>query len=54
MGSLLPLQDVGDIVMMRKCLLGIKRRAEMLAAERQRFAAPGRPDTPEVVASDGQ
>jgi hypothetical protein len=28
------LEDVGDIVMMRKCLLGIKRRAEMLAAER--------------------
>ncbi len=47
------LQDVGDIVMMRKCLLGIKRRAEMLAAERQSFAAPGQPDTPEVVVSDG-
>ncbi len=26
------IQDVGDIVMMRKCLLGIKRRAESLAA----------------------
>jgi hypothetical protein len=42
--------DVGDIVMMRKCMLGIKRRAEMLAAERQSFAAQGRPDRPEVVA----
>ena len=49
-----PLQDVGDIVMMRKCLLSIKRRAEMFAAERQSFAAPGRPDTPEVVVGDGQ
>jgi hypothetical protein len=46
--------DVGDIVMMRKCMLGIKQRAEMLAAERQSFAAPGRPDTPEVVVADGQ
>lgn len=27
------LQDVGDIVMMRKCMLGIKRRAEALALE---------------------
>lgn len=27
--------DVGDIVMMRKCMLGIKRRAEALAAERK-------------------
>jgi hypothetical protein len=48
----LPL-DVGDIVMMRKCLLGIKRRAEMLAAERTREATAGRPGTPEVVGSDG-
>jgi hypothetical protein len=24
--------DVGDIVMMRKCMLGIKRRAESLSA----------------------
>ncbi len=45
--------DVGDIVMMRKCLLGIKRRAERLAAERQSFAMTGRPGTPEVVVSDG-
>ena len=27
------LQDVGDIVMMRKCLLGIKRRAEQLTQQ---------------------
>ena len=27
------LQDVGDIVMMRKCMQGIKRRAERLAAQ---------------------
>jgi hypothetical protein len=45
--------DGGDIVMMRKCMLGIKRRAEMLAAERQSLTAPGQPDTPEVVVSDG-
>lgn len=28
------LLDVGDIIMMRKCMLGIKRRAELLAKER--------------------
>jgi len=27
--------DVGDIVMMRRCLLGIKRRAEALARSRE-------------------
>ena len=27
------LQDVGDIVMMRKCMLGIKRRVEGLAQQ---------------------
>jgi len=27
--------DVGDIVMMRKCMLGIKRRAETLASQRK-------------------
>lgn len=27
------LQDVGDIVMMRKCMLGIKRRAEQLTSQ---------------------
>jgi hypothetical protein len=48
----LPL-DVGDIIMMRKCLLGIKRRAEMLAAELPREAATGQPGTSEVVGSDG-
>jgi len=38
------LLDVGDIVMMRKCMLGIKRRAEFLA--RQRWG-----DRPEKVFS---
>ena len=28
--------DVGDIVMMRKCMLGIKRRAEALAEQREK------------------
>ncbi|MBI5828201.1 MAG: hypothetical protein HZB20_01365, partial [Chloroflexi bacterium] len=27
--------DVGDIVMMRKCMLGIRRRAETLARQRE-------------------
>ena len=27
--------DAGDIVMMRKCMLGIKRRAETLASRRE-------------------
>jgi hypothetical protein len=27
--------DAGDIVMMRKCMLGIKRRAERLARQRE-------------------
>jgi hypothetical protein len=40
------LVEFADIVMMRKCLLGIKRRAEMLAAERPVEAMTGRPDTP--------
>jgi hypothetical protein len=44
--------EIGDPFVTRKCLLGIKRRAERLAAERQSFAAPGRPDTPELVVSD--
>jgi hypothetical protein len=39
--------------MMRKCLLGIKRRAEMFAAERPREANMGRPVTPAVLVSDG-
>ncbi len=47
------LMEIGDPFMMRKCLLGIKRRAELLAAERQSFAITGRPATPEVVVSDG-
>ena len=47
------LVEFTDIVMMRKCLLGIKRRAEMLAAERTREAATGQPGTSEVVVSAG-
>jgi hypothetical protein len=47
------LMEIGDPFMMRKCLLGIKRRAEMLAAERSRAAMTGRPDTPEGVAQAG-
>jgi hypothetical protein len=47
------LMEIGDPFMMRKCLLGIKRRAEKLAAERQSFAVTGRPGTPAVVVSDG-
>jgi hypothetical protein len=47
------LMELGDPFMMRRCLLGIKRRAEMLAAERQSFVITGRPGTPEVVISDG-
>lgn len=47
------LMEIGDPFMMRKCLLGIKRRAEMLAAERPGAAMSGRPDTPEGVGSDG-
>jgi hypothetical protein len=40
------LVEFADVVMMRKCLLGIKRRAEMLAADRPGEAMMGRPDTP--------
>ena len=47
------LMEIGDPFMMRKCLLGIKRRAEMLAAERPREVITSRPGTPEVVMSDG-
>ncbi len=38
--SELILTEIGDPFMMRKCLLGIKQRAERLAAERHRQAAP--------------
>ncbi|MCL5961160.1 MAG: hypothetical protein M1358_17950 [Chloroflexi bacterium] len=37
------LLDVGDIVMMRKCMLGIKRRAEAVAA-RHRELLPSSSD----------
>jgi len=47
------LMEIGDPFMMRKCLLGIKRRAEMFAAERPREAIMGRPVTPAVLVSDG-
>ncbi len=47
------LMEFGDPFMMRRCLLGIKRRAEMLAAERHREVITGRPGTPEVVVLDG-
>jgi len=33
------LMEIGDPFMMRKCLLGIKQRAEQLAAERRRERA---------------
>jgi hypothetical protein len=46
------LMEIGDFPMMRKCLLGIKQRAEMLAAERPSEPIRGRPGTSEVV-SDG-
>jgi hypothetical protein len=45
--SELILMEIGDPFMTRKCLLGIKRRAE-------RLAAPGRPYTPEMVVADGR
>ena len=35
------LMEIGDPFMMRKCLLGIKQRAEQLAAERRQQPAPG-------------
>jgi hypothetical protein len=47
------LMELGDPFMMRKCLLGIKRRAMLLAAERQSFVITGRPGTPEVIISAG-
>ena len=47
------LMEIGDPFMMRKCLLGIKRRAEMFAAERPREAIMGRPVTPTMLVSDG-
>ncbi len=51
--SELILMKLGDPFMMRKCLLGIKRWAMLLAAERQSFVITGRPGTPEVIISDG-
>ena len=33
------LMEIGDPIMMRKCLLGIKQRAERLAARRRRKRA---------------
>ena len=47
------LMEIGDFPMMRKCLLGIEQRAEMLAAERTRKAATGQPGISDVVVSDG-
>jgi hypothetical protein len=41
--SELILMELGDPFMMRKCLLGIKRWAMLLAAERQSFVITGRP-----------